>query len=97
MIDFKKTVGARHSNIGYDSPFLLIQYSEQLFLIIVILLVVLPSFYLLMKLVKRWKAIHKKFEYVWSQLYFNTPLRMMTELYIEIALVVFMNFINVGH
>jgi len=97
MIDSKKTVSGYYSNIGYDSPFLLIHYSRQLFLIIVTLFVVLPSFYLLMKLLKRWKAIHKMFEYVWSQLYFNTPLRMMTELYIEIALVVFMNFINVGH
>ena len=59
-------------------------------------LLTLPFIYTGMKLFKKTKSISKKLENLWSEFWWNTPLRTFTELYIEISFAFFLNSLNVS-
>ena len=72
------------TSIGYDTPYLSDKYGKQIGMLVLFVVLGIPALYVGTRLLKKVKWVNKKLNETWSGLFWNTPLRTFTELYIEV-------------
>ena len=82
--------------LGYDSPFLTILFSKQMTIILLSTIISISAIVIGVRVFKNYPMITNKLNSIWSSLFYNTPLRTFTELYIEISMGFFLNALNVS-
>ena len=82
--------------LGYDSPFLTILFSKQMTIILLSTIISISAIVIGVRVFKNYPMITNKLNSIWSSLFYNTPLRTLTELYIEISMGFFLNALNVS-
>ena len=86
----------RFEDNGYSEPYLTDMFGRQALLLTVNIIFWIPFLYLLMYLSKNISKLSVKLVRVWSELFWNVPVRAFTELYIEISLGCFLHSLNVS-
>jgi len=82
--------------LGYDSPFIAVLFSKQMTMISVSTIISISAIVIGVRVFKNYPMITNKLNSIWSSLFYNTPLRTLTELYIEISMGFFLNALNVS-
>lgn len=83
-------------DVGYDTPYLTDIYGRQIGSLIFFVVIGIPTLYVSIRLLKKVKWINNKLTEIWAGIFWNTPLRTFTELYIEMSLILFLNTLNVS-
>ena len=86
----------RFEENGYEKPYLTDLYGKQAFTFSVIIAIWIPCIYLLLKISRGIPKLNSKLARIWNELFWNTPLRTFTELFIEISLGFFLHSLNVS-
>ena len=86
----------RFKQNGYEKPYLTDLFGKQAFVISAIVIVGVPFLYLLVKSCTAKPMLNSKLIRIWIDLFWNTPIRMFTELFIEISLGFFLQSFNVS-
>ena len=82
---------------GYEKPYLTDLFGKQAFTISTTVVIGVPLLYLLVKSCTAMPKLNSKLVRIWIDLFWNTPIRMFTELFIEISLGFFLNSLNVSY
>ena len=83
-------------DIGYEKPYLTDLYGKQFFYFSAAVIIGVPLLYFIKMSFKAIPKVQNKFIKLWDDLFWNTPIRIFTELFIEISLGFFLHSLNVS-
>ena len=89
-------IPAKFLERGYDSPYLSVVYGKYILLFNTILIIGVPTLYILVKVFGKFKYVGVILTGTWQGLWWNIPIRAYTEILIETTFLMFMNVINVS-